>query len=345
MPKTVTENLFGIFKGRQVNKYTISNDSGLKVSIINYGATITNLFVADATGVADDIVLGFETLEGYINAPNMYMGSLCGRYANRIAKGKFIINGNAYQLTRNEGDNTLHGGNEGFDKVFWEASILPGGNIVSFSYCSKYGEEGFPGNLDVTVAYQLKAKALHIEYKATTDKATPVNLTSHCYFNLSAGADDDIFKHDLQLNADCFVEVDDKSIPTGKIEKTKDSEMDFTRVKNIDDAVKESGGFDHTWVLNNENELMKAATLLHKSSGRVMDVLTTYPGIHFYSGNFISETLSSTKKGRLYKKYGGLCLETQNFPDGPNKSHFPCTILQPGEVYAHTTIYNFSQTI
>jgi aldose 1-epimerase len=341
--KVITnEQLFGTFNGRQVKKYTITEVAGIQVSVINYGATITNLIVPDRSGSPADIVLGFDTLESYINAGGSYIGCICGRYASRISNAEFSINGNNYQLAKNDGTNCLHGGIKGFDKVVWNAEILPEGDGVTFTYDSKDGEEGFPGELNVSVTYRVNNNSLIIDFWGRTNKATPVNLTSHSYFNLSGDKEDDILTHELQLFGNAFVELNADLIPTGKLIPVKDSAMDFLEMHEIKKEMNGLGGYDHCWVLNNKNgELTKAATLFHRESGRIMTVYTTQPGILFYSGNFLDGSLKGTKKGKIYSKYAGLCLETQHFPDSPNHKKFPNTIIKPDEEYKQQTVYQF----
>lgn len=349
MTVTTTEKFFGIFNGKSVSKFTITEVAGMQVSVMNYGATITNIIVPDKAGSPADIILGFDSLEGYINASDVYMGSICGRYANRIGHAAFSINGSKYQLSKNEGMNCLHGGFRGFDKVFWNAEILPQGDGVIFTYTSDDGEEGFPGKLNASVTYQVKNNSLYIGYFASTSKATPVNLTSHCYFNLSGNKENDILNHELQLFADRYVETNDELIPTGKLIQVRDSVMDFSNLHKINSAMNGLDGYDHCWVLSKKvqserkenDKMMQAAILVHRDSGRMMKIYTTQPGIHFYSGNFLDGTLRQTKKGMMYSKYAGLCLETQHFPDSPNQNAFPDTILQPGKEYRQETIYQF----
>lgn len=339
MAVKITVQPFGEYEGKQVNKYTITGDSGMQVGVINYGATITNIIIPDKNGSLADIVLGFESLSGYINAGDYYFGGVCGRYANRIANASFRINGSEYKLAGNNGISCLHGGFKGFDKVYWDAEILSDGNGVTFMYNSKDGEEGFPGNMKVAVSYRLVTNALHIEYTATTDKATPVNLTSHCYFNLSGSDDLNIKEHELSLNADYFVEVGADNIPTGNLVEVLNTQLDFRETKKLSSNL---NGYDQTWVLKNNNgKLVEAAKLFHSKSGREMTVLTTKPGIHFYNGYHLKGNYPGTKKGKDYQQYAGLCLEAQHFPDSPNHSNFPNTVLAPGEVYNHKTIYSF----
>jgi aldose 1-epimerase len=342
MPVQVTKSAFGIFENRIITKYIISQLAGIQVCVMNYGATITNINMLDNNGTAGDIVLGFDTLDGYVNAPRVYMGSICGRFANRIANASFRINGRVYTLPKNNGQNILHGGHKGFDKVFWEAAILPANDGVVFTYTSKDGEEGFPGNLAASVTYRVHNNELHILYHATTDKATPVNLASHCYFNLSGGKENNILTHELQLYAKYFLEVDATLIPTGTLLDVKNTAMDFLQLRTTASVIDSSNEYDHCWALENKNnELVKAAHLVHKLTGREMTVYTTQPGIQLYTGNALDGSLIHTKKGIVYEKYAGLCLETQHFPDSPNKSNFPNTILFPGEIYQHQTVYRF----
>jgi aldose 1-epimerase len=333
---------FGIYEGKKINKYTLTDASGIKVSIINYGATITNIYVPDNKNKEVDVVLGFNTLEGYINAGDYYMGSICGRYANRLANGSFSILDKKTQVSQNNHLNCLHGGLKGFDKMFWEAEVGTAENAVIFSYVSKDGEEGFPGNLNVQVTYRIQKNELHIEYLATTDKNTPINLTSHCYFNLSGGNSATILEHDLQLNANKFIEVDQALIPTGKIKNVENTLLDFTTQKKIGLDIDASNGFDYSWVLNSQkDELFEASQLIFKKNGIVMKIFTTEPAIHFYSGTFLTDKIQDTKNNIQYNKYAGLCLEAQHFPDSPNNNHFPNTILKPGEQYKQRTIYQF----
>ena len=343
MAVNVTVQPFGEFEGRTVNKYTITQTAGIQVSVINYGATVTGIFVPGRNGAPADVVLGFETMEGYINAGHFYIGGICGRYANRIADGRFQINDQEYQLSKNNDIGCLHGGFTGFDKKYWEAEILPEGNGVIFTYKSRDGEEGFPGNLDVTVTYRVIENALHIEYRAVTDKATPVNLTNHSYFNLSGGSENNILDHQLRINAANIVEVGEGFVPTGRLLAVADSPLDFKVLKRIGSGNEVTVDYDYSWVMNKQaGELAESASLVHKKSGRCMTVFTTQPAVHFYSGNFLDGRMTGTKNGRVYGKYAGLCLETQHFPDSPNHPAFPNTIIHPGETYSEKTIYRFS---
>jgi len=340
----ITEKAFGNYEGQAITEYTLTNANGMQAGIINYGGTITRLTAPDKNGRFGDVVLGFDSLSGFLQRGNPFFGALIGRYGNRIAKGKFTLDGQTYTLAGNDNGNNLHGGKKGFDKVVWTAEKQSDSSL-KLTYRSKDGEEGYPGNLDVTVVYTLTAdNALKIEYTATTDKATPVNLTNHAYYNLSAATDSTILDHELQISADKYTPVNAQLIPTGQIADVKGTPMDFTTSKPIGrDIAQVKGGFDHNWVLNkNGNTLEKIATLYHPTSGRVMDVYTTEPGIQFYSGNFLNGTLKNTKGGAKYVKHAALCLETQHFPDSPNQPNFPNTIAKPGETYKQTTVYKFS---
>ncbi len=342
---TITEKPFGSFNGEAVTQYTLTNANGMQVSILNYGGTVTKIITKDKEGKDGDVILGYDSLAGYLQKGNPYFGCLVGRYGNRIAKGKFTLDGTAYTLATNNNGQSLHGGLKGFDKVMWTATKQAGDSSLKLTYLSKDGEEGYPGNLSVEVVYTLTAdNALKIDYTATTDKATPVNLTNHCYFNLSAGKDSTILDHELMLTADKFTEVDSVLIPTGKLPEVKGTPMDFTTAKKIgNDIAAVKGGYDHNWVINRSgNSLESVATLYDPASGRFMEVFTTEPGIQFYSGNFLDGTLTNTKGGKKYVLHAGLCLETQHFPDGPNQPTFPNTILKPGEKYTHTSLYKFS---
>jgi len=341
----ITEQPYGTVDSEQVNKYTLSNPSGFQVSIINYGGAITEILAPDKQGNLGNVVLGFDSLSGYLQKGNPYFGALIGRYGNRIAKGKFQLDGKSYTLAGNNDGNSLHGGNKGFDKVVWTAKKGAGDSSLVLTYFSKDGEEGYPGNLNAEVTYTLtSANELRIDYKATTDKATPINLTNHAYYNLSAGKDSTILGHQLMINADKFTEVNAKLIPTGKLPDVKDGPMDFNTAKLIGrdiDTVK--GGYDHNWVLRrNGTALEQVATLYHPGSGRLMEVWTTEPGLQFYSGNFLDGTLTNTRGGARYVKHAALCLETQHFPDSPNQPSFPTTILRPGQTYKQTTVYKFT---
>ena len=329
--------------GTAVEICTLANDKGLKARVMTYGATLVSLEVPDRTGRPCDIVLGYDTLDGYIKN-NPYFGSTVGRYGNRIAKGRFTLDGATYQLATNNGENHLHGGTKGVDKVVWKAESVRGdGEVgVKFSYLSKDGEEGYPGNLNITVVYTLtNANELRISYEATTDKATPVNLTHHSYFNLAG--EGDVLGHELTINADAYTPVDAGLIPTGEIRPVKDSPFDFTTPHTIGERIAQvEGGYDHNFVLRGGGGMMNlAGRVFEPKSGRVMEISTTEPGLQFYSGNFLDGTITG-KGGRNYSKHYGFCLETQHFPDSPNKPNFPSTILRPGAVYKSLTIHKFS---
>lgn len=342
---SITEKPFGTHNDEAITEYTITNPSGMQVSIINYGGTITKLMTPDKNKQMGDVVLGYDSLSGYLQKTNPYLGALIGRYANRIGGAKFILDGKTYTLAANNNGNSLHGGNKGYDKVVWTAKKLDGNNGLQLNYVSKDGEEGYPGTLNVEVIYTLTDdNSLKIDYTATTDKATPVNLTNHAYFNLSAGTDSTIDNHRLQIAADKFTPVNDVLIPTGKIDDVKGTLMDFTTEKAIGkDLPQVKGGYDHNWVLNKTGlSLDKVASVYEPASGRYMEVFTTQPGLQFYSGNFLDGTLMNTKGGKKYVQHAALCLETQHFPDSPNQPSFPTTILKPGETYKHTTMYKFS---
>ena len=352
---SVAEDGYGEVEGEKITQYTLTNPSGMIVKIINYGGTVTDIIVPDKTGKPGNVVLGYDSLAGFLQSGNPYFGCLVGRYANRIANAKFTLDGKEYQLAPNNDGNTLHGGIKGFDKRVWRASDINTDNSssIKFTYDSKDGEEGYPGNLHSEVVYTLtKNNELKIEYTATTDKATPVNLTNHCYFNLSAGTDSTILDHELMIKADQYTPVNAKLIPIGKIVSVTAAdglgapvpEMNFQTPKKIGrDIAKVDGGYDHNWVFQKpENRFDMVASLYHAPSGRYMEVSTTEPGIQFYSGNFLNGTLKNTRGGAKYVKHAGLCLETQHFPDSPNQPTFPNTILKPGETYQQITVYKFS---
>ncbi len=337
--------------GQAVRLYTLRNTQGMTAKIMTYGAIVVSLTAPDKDGNYDDIVLGYDNLADYVkNSP--YFGAIVGRYGNRIAKGKFALDGTTYTLATNDGENHLHGGVKGFDKVVWEDEPVDRSDAVGvkLSYLSKDGEEGYPGNLKVNVTYLLTNKnELRIEYEATTDKATPVNITHHGYFNLTA-CRRNILGHELMLNADKFTPVDAGLIPTGELRPVEGTPMDFRKLTpigaRIDDdyeQLKLGGGYDHNWVLNKKGskQMTLAAEVYEPTTGRDMTVWTTEPGIQFYSGNFLDGTITG-KGGIVYKHRYGMCLETQHYPDSPNKPDFPSTILRPGRKYETTTIYRFA---
>jgi aldose 1-epimerase len=338
---SIKKEPFGKTKdGTEVQLYTLSNEKGMQVKITNYGAIITAILTPDKQGKTGDVVLGFDNMDNGYQSP--YFGAAIGRYGNRIAKGKFTLDGQEYTLATNNGENHLHGGNVGFDKVVWAAEEV-GGNGLKLSYLSKDGEEGYPGNLTTTVTYTLTTdNELKIDYTATTDKATPVNLTNHSYFNLAAGAAADALQHVVTIHADRYTVVDASLIPTGELRPVAGSAMDFTKPVAIGARIDQvEGGYDHNYVLNGDPGAMKlAATVFEPVSGRVMEVRTTEPGVQFYSGNFLNGKITG-KGNTVYKKHYGFCLETQHFPDSPNQPSFPSTILRPGETFKSTS-YKFS---
>ena len=334
--------------GRTIGLYTLTNANGVEVKITSYGGIVVSLKAPDRDGKFEDVVLGFDTLEEYIEKNSPFFGVLVGRYANRIANGKFSLNDIDYTLACNDGDNHLHGGIKGFDKVVWEAKEVSDG--LELAYLSADGEEGYPGNLAVTVTYTLSENdELKIEYAAMTDVDTIVNLTNHSYFNLAGAGDGDVLGHELMINADRFTPVDEGLIPTGELASVVDTPMDFTQATPIGARIEEdyeqiqfAGGYDHNWVLNGVGKSPPlAAQVYEPSSGRVLEVYTTEPGVQFYSGNFLDGTITG-KSGKVYHHRYGFCLETQYFPDSPNKPHFPSTVLRPGENYTQTTIFKFS---
>jgi aldose 1-epimerase len=342
MSVNVSSSIYGVYKGQQIQKFCITQAQGIEVCIINYGATIISILTPNKDGTLEDIVLGFDCLEGYTAASQDYMGSICGRFANRISNGKFTLQGVDFHLPKNNNNNTLHGGFNGFDKAIWVTSILPENNGISMQYISKDGEEGFAGNLNVTVIYKVVNNELHIEYIAKTDKPTPVNITNHSYFNLSAGSEKDVLNHQLYIAANNYLEVNEALVPSGKLLPVYNSIMDFRTAKDIKKDIETTKGFDNCWAINNANNtLQHAATVTHKKSGRAVKVFTTQPGIQVYTGNHLHQKMLHTKSKIGYNKFSGLCLETQHFPDSPNISSFPSTILLPNNIYQHKTIYSF----
>jgi aldose 1-epimerase len=341
----VTREPFGSLPdGTAVEIFTLTNTKGVKARLMTYGAILVSLEVPDRDGRPADIVLGYPSLDGYVKN-NTYFGAIVGRYGNRIAKGRFTLDGAAYTLATNDGENHLHGGRKGFDKVVWKADPIRTADAVGvrFSYLSKDGEEGYPGNLAVTVDYMLDdVNELAISYGATTDKATPVNLTHHSYWNLN-GAKTDVLGQMLELAADRFTPVDKGLIPTGVLAPVKGTPMDFTVPLEIGARIaKVDGGYDHNYVLNRGAAgLVFAARLTDPASGRILEIRTTEPGIRFYSGNFLDGTITG-KGGIAYKKHFGLCLETQHFPDSPNHPDFPSSILRPGQTLKSLTVHKFS---
>ncbi|EMI20863.1 aldose 1-epimerase [Rhodopirellula maiorica SM1] len=338
-----------------IKLYTLKNEAGMTVKITNYGAIITSIIVPDRDGKMGDVVLGYNRVEDYINAVDKpYFGAIVGRYGNRIAKGKFTIDGETYTLATNNGENHLHGGVIGFDKVVWDAKPLEGDGWsgLELTYTAKDMEEGYPGNLNLKVTYKLtKTNELVVDYFATTDKKTPVNVTQHTYFNLAGEGNGTILDHELMINAKQFTPVDEGLIPTGELRDVAGTPLDFRSPKPIgrdvdkdNEQLKFGLGYDHNFVLDksdNENAMTLAARVKDPKSGRVLEVHTTEPGIQFYGGNFLDGRLRG-KSGKPYVHRGGFCLETQHFPDSPNQPNFPSTILDPDEEYRTTTTFKFS---
>jgi len=337
--------------GRQVDLYTLTNANGLRVKIMNYGATTIGVEVPDRDGKLADVTLGYETLAGWLTNTS-YFGATAGRYANRIAKGKFTLDGKTYSLAINNGPNHLHGGIKGFNQMLWDARPVGGEGYVGvkFTHVSKDGEEGYPGNLTVTAVYSLtNANEFKAEFSATTDKPTVGNLAHHTYWNLTGGAAGDILGHELMLDADRFTPVDAGLIPTGELRAVKGTPFDFTtptavgaRIGAENEQLKFGNGYDHNFVLRGEKgKLRLAARVSCPKSGRVMEILSRQPSIQFYSGNFLDGTVKG-KGGVVYEKNYGMCLETQTYPDSPNKPDFPSPVLRPGETYKHTMVHRFS---
>jgi len=334
--------------GTEIGLFTLTNGRGFEVRAITYGAIIVSVRVPDRRGAAADVVLGFDDLQGYIER-SRYFGAVVGRYGNRIANGRFTLDGRSYQLATNNGPNHLHGGVKGFDKVVWHAQAErpDGGTRVAFSYTSRDGEESYPGNLNAIVSYAVTDRnELVVDYEATTDKPTPVNLTQHSYFNLAGEGHGDILGHVLALDADQFLPVDASMIPTGELAPVSGTPFDFRRPTSIGsriDAAHEQlqrgSGYDHNFVLQGAPGLRRAAHVVEPSSGRTLEIATTEPGVQFYSGNHLSGQLG--KSGHAYGKRSGFCLETQHFPDSPNHSHFPSAILRPGTTYRSKTVFTF----
>jgi len=334
-------------EGSQVTLYEMVNSNGLRATVMDYGAILVNLEVPDRNGKLADINLGFDELGPYIKRSPMF-GSVVGRYANRIENARFTIDGVEYKITQNAGKNHIHGGNQKrFDKVMWKGEGLQTdeGPSVRFTYLSKDGDEGFSGNLNCTVTYMLTNKnELKINYRATTDKPTVINMTNHSYFNLAGAGNGDVLGHEIMINADFYTPGDEALIPTGEILSVKGTPLDFTEPKTIGARIEQltaTRGYDHNYVLKNaDGSLTLAARVYEPTSGRIMEVYTTQPGVQFYTANGMRNVQG--KAGKVYQNHYGFCLETQHFPDSPNKPHFPSTVLRPGEKYDTTTIFKFS---
>jgi aldose 1-epimerase len=337
--------------GTPVDIYTLKNKAGMEARITNYGGIVVSLKVPDRKGSFDDVVLGYDNLDQYVKN-NPFFGALVGRYGNRIAKAQFTLDGKTYHLAANNGPNSLHGGLKGFDKKVWQARELTSkeGAGLELLCQSKDGEEGYPGNLTVKVNYLLgEDNALRIDYLATTDKDTVLNLTNHSYFNLAGAGNGDILGHVVMIAADKFTPVDETLIPTGVLQPVKGTPFDFTtptaigaRINQDDQQLKFGKGYDHNWVLNSSSgTLALAVRVTEPTTGRIMEVLTTEPGVQFYVGNFLDGS-NVGKGGKTYKFRYGFCLETQHFPDSPNQPAFPSTVLKPGQQYKTSTVYRFS---
>ena len=337
--------------GQPVGIYTLTNTGGMEVAITNYGGVVVSIKAPDRNGKFADVVLGFDTFDAYLNN-TPFFGALVGRYGNRIAKARFTLDGHEYHLAANDNGNTLHGGLKGFDKRLWQAKDVSTKEIpaLELTCLSKDGEEGFPGNLSVTVTYSLTPKnELKIDYAATTDKDTVLNLTNHSYFNLAGQGERDILSHLMMINADRFTPVDATLIPTGELKSVAGTPLDFrkptaigARIDDDDQQMKFGRGYDHNFVLNRKGgELILAARVTEPSSGRVLEVLTTQPGLQFYTGNFLDGTIHG-KAGKVYPRRSAFCMETQHFPDSPNQPQFPTAVLKPGEHFQSTTVFRFS---
>lgn len=338
-------------EGEAVELYTLTNSKGMEAAITTYGGIIVSLKTPDKTGKLADIVLGFDNLDGYLKG-HPYFGAIIGRYGNRISRGRFTLNGVEYTLARNNGENALHGGLKGFDKVVWKAAEVPaaGGQALELTYLSKDGEEGYPGNLSVKVTYTLTEDSeLRIDYDATTDKDTVLNLTNHSYFNLAGQGEGDILGHQLVLEADRYTPVDAGLIPTGELPTVEGTPFDFRQPHTIGERINARNeqltlgrGYDHNYVVNGPaGALRLAARVTEPVSGRVMEVRTTEPGVQLYTGNFLDGS-NIGKGGKVYRRRYGFCLETQHFPDSPNQPSFPSVVLKPGGRYRTTTVYRFS---
>lgn len=342
---------FGMVDGKPADLFVLENSNHLEMKVTNYGGIVVSLVVPDRDGNMDDIVLGYNQLEAYVKH-NPYFGAIIGRYGNRIGNAQFTLEGQKYTLAKNDGENNLHGGIKGFDKVVWDAKPVMDDDYVGLilKYLSKDGEEGFPGNLDVTVKYILNNdNEFRIDYRATTDKTTIVNLTNHSYFNLAGEGSGDILGHEVVINAERFTPVDETLIPTGELAPVEGTPMDFriptaigARIDADYEQLKIGKGYDHNFVLNKDQEgaMTLAATAYEPASGRFMEVFTTEPGMQFYTGNFLNGMIG--KSGKPYNFRNAFCFETQHFPDSPNKPEFPSVVLRPGEEYKTTTIYKFS---
>lgn len=340
MKKGITKKPFGSFDSKPVTAYTICNEQGMQVTVINYGATITQIITPDKEGIAGNVILGFDSLGGYMQNGHQFHGCAVGRYANRIAHSKFMLDGTAYKLNSNYENFCLHGGIKGFDKVWWNIEEADDNSLI-LTYLSKDGEEGFPGNVAIELIYRLSSgNELVMDYTAHTDKPTPLNLTNHCYFNLSAGKEPTILNHALAIFASQYTEADEHLVPTGRLAWLENTAMDFREAKAVGKDIKPAGGYDHNMILNSPGG--KAAELFDPVSGRFMEMFTTEPAVQFYSGNALHCDNESNNVKSTFVQYAGLCLEAQHYPNSPNEPSFPNTILRPGEKYRQTTSYKFS---
>lgn len=350
-PASISREQWGTTAEGSVDRYLLSNGRGMRVALLTYGGIVQSLEVPDRHGDPANVVLGFDRLQGYLDNPAPYFGALIGRYGNRIAEGRFTLDGATHRLPLNNGPNSLHGGTAGFDKHLWSATPLDQDGTVGLDlrYVSPDGEQGYPGTLTVAVRYTLTPDhELRIDYQATTDAPTVVNLTNHSYFNLAGEGTGDVYHHKLQINASHITPVDARLIPTGRIAPVSGTPHDFrqpatigSRLRTDDTQLRYAGGYDHNWVLDRQgNGLTLAAQLTEPTSGRTLSVHTTEPGLQFYSGNFLDGTIAGTS-GRLYRQGDGLALETQHFPDSPNQPGFPSTVLRPGQTYRSTTVLRF----
>ena len=349
---SVTRAPFGVTPGGDsVELFTLTNPHGMEVRVMTYGGIIVSIKVPDRKGAIDDVVLGYDSLAGYLRS-SPYFGAIVGRYGNRIAHGKFTIDGESYRLDTNNGPNALHGGVKGFDKVVWHAESIKQDSTVGvlLTHTSPDGDQGYPGTVQARVSYALTPdNKLIVSYHATTDKATPINLTQHSYFNLAGAGKGDILGHVVMINADRFTPVDSTLIPTGELAPVAGTPFDFrtptaigARIAQPDQQLKNGGGYDHNFVLNrNGDTLSLAARVVEPTTGRVLTVTTTQPGVQFYTGNFLDGTITG-KDGHVYLRRYGFCLETQHFPDSPNHPTFPTTILRPGQEYQSQTVFRFS---
>ncbi|MEX0686273.1 MAG: aldose epimerase family protein [Balneolales bacterium] len=339
---SVEKEYFGSMgTNNQVDIYTLRNSNQIEVKITNYGGIITSITTPDKQGEVANVVLGFDDIEKYLDG-HPYFGAIIGRYGNRIAKGEFSLNGEDYSLATNNGNHHLHGGDKGFDKVLWDAQVTSNTSL-ELTYRSEDGEEGYPGDLDVKVIYTLNDdNELIIEYEATTNKATPVNLTNHSYFNLTGDGSRDILDHILYIDADHYTPVNKESIPIGEIAEVKNTPFDFSSPNKIGSRIKQVGvGYDHNYVLNGQLDSLRLVSTVHEpESGRSLEVYTTEPGMQFYTGNFLDGSLTDGQDNIL-NKHSGFCLETQHFPNSPNEPAFPSTILESGETYQSTTVFKF----